>query len=290
MGKDVTNDIISQAQEFELRYDAYKVRLHEQRMKYRELNYFTTQQLLFLRKELAAIKRKANVDFPNFQVFALLEKIVPGISPSTLKGVLIEAGVIQESEQFEGGVSDQPPLPGNHLANNHQAADEQVQIEEKFELLLKSVEKLNYSEADRLALAALVDNWQNSEADLVIWCVQNNTNDDLIDDLCDQAKKNPLFRVIVKEVAGLESSESSEDSEEEDIRYLLYLGQPITSYTHESQIARSHTSYFLISFQKYLRYFFGILEVWKYIQFVRCENQSLQIFVLLHTFWQHKTN
>lgn len=260
MGKDVTNDIISQAQEFELRYDAYRLRLHEQRMKYRELNYFTTQQLLFLRKELAAIKRKANVDFPNFQVFALLEKIVPGISPSTLKGVLIEAGVMQESEQFEDEVSDQPPpWSGSHVVDNHQAADEQVEIEEKFELLLKSVEKLNYSEADRLALAALVDNWQNSEADLVIWCVQNNTNDDLIDDLCDQAKKNPLFRVILKEVAGLESSESSEDSEEEDIRYLLYLGQPITSYTHESQIARSHTSYFLIFFQKYLRYFLEFL-------------------------------
>lgn len=224
MGKDVIHDIISQAQEFELRYDAYRVHLHEQRMKYRELNYFTTQQLLFLRKELAAIKRSANIDFLNFQVFALLEKIAPGISPSALKDVLIEAGVMQESENFDDGVSDQPPLPGSHLVDYHQAADEQVEIEEKFELLLKRVEKLNYPEAERLALAALVNNWQSSEADLVIWCVQNNTNDDMIDDLCDQAKKNPLFGVIVKEVAGLESSESSEDSEEEDIRYLLFFG------------------------------------------------------------------
>ena len=225
MGKDVINDIISQAQEFELRYDAYRVHLHEQRMKYRELNYFTTQQLLFLRKELAAIKRSANIDFLNFQVFALLEKIAPGISPTALKDVLIEAGVMQESENFDDGVSDQPPLPGSHLVDYHQAADEQVEIEEKFELLLKRVEKLNYPEAERLALAALVDNWQSSEADLVIWCVQNNTNDDMIDDLCDQAKKNPLFGVIVKEVAGLESSESSEDSEEEDIRYsVLFFG------------------------------------------------------------------
>ena len=224
MGKEVINDIISQAQEFELRYDAYRVHLHEQRMKYRELNYFTTQQLLFLRKELAAIKRSANIDFLNFQVFALLEKIAPGISPSALKDVLIEAGVMQESENFDDGVSDQPKLPGSHVVDYHQAADEQVEIEEKFERLLKSVEKLNYPEAERLALAALVDNWQSSEADLVIWCVQNNTKDDLIDDLCDQAKKNPLFGVIVKEVAGLESSESSEDSEEEDIRYLLFFG------------------------------------------------------------------
>ena len=225
MGKDVINDIISQAQEFELRYDAYRVHLHEQRMKYREINYFTTQQLLFLRKELAAIKRSANIDFLNFQVFALLEKIAPGISPSALKDVLIEAGVMQESENFDDGVSDQPPLPGSHVVDYHEAADEQVEIEEKFELLLKRVEKLNYPEAERLALAALVDNWQSSEADLVIWCVQNNTNDDMIDDLCDQAKKNPLFGVIVKEVAGLESSESSEDSEEEDIRYsVLFFG------------------------------------------------------------------
>ena len=193
MGKDVINDIISQAQEFELRYDAYRVHLHEQRMKYRELNYYTTQQLLFLRKELAAIKRSANIDFLNFQVFALLEKIAPGISPTALKDVLIEAGVMQESENFDDGVSDQPPLPGSHLVDYHQAADEQVEIEEKFELLLKRVEKLNYPEAERLALAALVNNWQSSETDLVIWCVQNNSNDDMIDDLCDQSKKNPLI-------------------------------------------------------------------------------------------------
>ena len=216
--KDVINDITSQAQEFERRYDAYRVRLHEQRMKYRELNYFTTQQLLFLRKELAAIKRSANIDFLNFQVFALLEKIVPDISPSTLNGVLIEAGVMQDSSYSDDRVLDPQSLPGSHGVDYHQTADEQVEVEEKFELLLKSVEKLNYPEAERLTLAALVENWQGSDADLVFWCVQNKADDDLIDRLCDEAKKNPLFRVIVKEVTGLESSESSEDSEGEDSR------------------------------------------------------------------------
>ncbi|CAH3163087.1 unnamed protein product, partial [Porites evermanni] len=215
--KDVINDITSQAQEFERRYYAYRVRLHEQRMRYRELNYFTTQQLLFLRKELAAIKRRANIDFLNFQVFALLEKIAPGISPSTLKGVLIEAGVMQDSSYSDDRVLDQQSLPGSHVVDYHQTADEQVEVEEKFERLLKSVEKLNYPEAERLTLAALEENWQSSEADLVFWCVQNKADDALIDRLCDEAKKNPLFRVIVKEVTGLESSESAEDSDEEDV-------------------------------------------------------------------------
>lgn len=217
MGKNVMKYIESQRNEFERSYEVCKEHINQQRMKYRELNYFTTHQLLFLRKELAALKHKAATNTLNLQVYSLLEKVLPGIHPSALQDVLFETGIVSEIDRdhFSDDGSHQRSLPGDHEeVHDHRGADEQVQIAEKYETLLSNVEKLSYPESERLALAALVLGLEKTVAELVVWCVQNNTNDDLIDKLCDEAKRNPRFRDIVNEITGTESSQSSQDSDD----------------------------------------------------------------------------
>ena len=223
MGQNVINDIQTQSNEFERRYKTCKEHINSQRMKYPELNYFTTQQLLFLRKELAAMKQSAVMGHANLQVYLLLQKVHPDIHPSRLQEVLLEAGItaqIDHGEHSDGGF-DQVPRQGIQEVDDHGGVNEQLEIAQKYETLLSDVEKLGYPEPERLAVAALVAKWESKEAELVIWCVQNNTKDDLVDELYDEAKKNPMFRSIVNEVAGTESSHPSVDSEDDDKRYVL---------------------------------------------------------------------
>ena len=221
IGRNIINDIQTQSNEFERRYQACKEHINSQRMKYPELNYFTTQQLLFLRKELAAMKHSAAMNHGNMQVYLLLQKVVPDIHQSRLQEVLREAGITLgiDHDEYSGSASDQMSPQGNHEADDYGGANKQLEVADKYEALLSNVEKLGYPEPERLAVAALVANWDSKEAELVIWCVQNNTQDDLLDKLYEEAKKNPMFRSIVDEIAGTESLQPSEDSDDDDKRY-----------------------------------------------------------------------
>lgn len=227
LGIDVTNDITAQTEEFERHYQACKEHVNVQRMKHRELNYFTTQQLLFLRKELASIKSGAPLNVLSVQVYALLEKICTDIHPSTLLAALYDTGyVAQNEDNNDGSVSEQLPPPGIGIeVDNEQTAEQQLEIVQTYERLLKYAESLS-SDAERLAIAAIVYGCQNNvwgDADLVVWCALNKANVDLIDKLYSEAKSNPPFRSIVDEAVESESSQCSEDSDGDSIRYPLFV-------------------------------------------------------------------
>ena len=217
MGTNVINDIESQSGKFEQQYQACKEHINSQRGKYPELNYFTTQQLLFLRKELAALRQRSSMNYVSLQVYSLLEKVLPDIHPSTLQEILRETDIMsqydQDDDNSDGDVSGQVSMPNFQELDDRGPVDEQVEIAEKYETLLSTVEKLGYPETERLVVAALVAKWESPVAELVVWCVQNNGNDDVIDELYDEAKTTLRFSGIVCEE---ESSQSSQDSESED--------------------------------------------------------------------------
>ena len=221
MGKSVIDDIQSKRNEFERFLSTCKEHINSLRMKYHELNYFTTQQLLFLRKELAGLKHSATMNFLNLQVYSLLEKVLPGLHQSSLQDALLDAGILAPHLYHDNCSSDSgsrnayEPMPfSTQERNDHDTADEQ--IVERYELLYNHVVKLNYPEPERLAVAALVANLESTDVELVLWCVQNHSNNDLIDELYDDASDDPRFRGIVNQAAGsdLESSQSSQDSED----------------------------------------------------------------------------
>lgn len=221
MGKSVIGDIESKSKEFERCFRACKEHINSMRMKYHELNYFTIQQLLFLRKELAGLKQGTTMNFLNLQVYALLEKVLPDLHQSSLRDVLFDAGILtphldHDIYSDDGGsrnAYDQMSLP-TQGRDDERTPDRQ--IVEKYEHLLNYVENLSLSEPERLAVAALVAQWECSEAELVVWCVQNSTNVDLIDELYDNASGDPRFLGIINQATGSdrESTQSSQDSEE----------------------------------------------------------------------------
>ncbi|XP_078382607.1 E3 ubiquitin-protein ligase rnf213-alpha-like isoform X3 [Oculina patagonica] len=220
MGKSVIDDIQSKRNEFERSLSICKEHINSLRMKYHELNYFTTQQLLFLRKELAGLKRGATMDSLNLQVYALLQKVLPGLHQSSLRDALFDAGILKphldQDTCSDDGVSwnaREPMSLSSQERDDHGTADQQ--IADKYKKLLNHVENLNYSEPERLAVAALIADLESTDVELVLWCVKNNANSDLIDKLYDEALDDQRFRGIVNQAAGsdLESSQSSQDSE-----------------------------------------------------------------------------
>ena len=227
LGVDVTNDITAQTEGFERHYQACKEHVNVQRMKHRELNYFTTQQLLFLRKELASIKSGTLLNALSVQVYALLEKICADIHPSTLHAALYDTGYVAQNEDSnDGSVFEQFSPPGIDIeVDNEQTADRQLKIVQTYERLLKYAESLS-PDAERLAIAAVVYGCQNNvwgDADLVVWCALNKANVDLIDKLYSKAKSNLPFRSILDEAVESESSQCSEDSDGDNIRYPLFV-------------------------------------------------------------------
>jgi len=219
MRNDVIADIESKSREFERRFNACKEHINSLRMKYHELNYFTIQQLLFLRKELAGLKHSATMNSLHLQVYALLEKVLPGLRRSSLQKALLDFGIFTPRLDDDNYSDDAASRnTSEEMSSFSQESEDQrtgdQQLSEKYELLLNRVEKVHFTEPDRLAVAALVENSEDSEVELFIWCFQNHANSALIDELFDRASDDPRFRGIVNQdgESDLESSQSSQDS------------------------------------------------------------------------------
>ena len=221
MGKNVIAEIESKSAEFEGCISTCKEHINSLRMKYQELNYFTTQQLLFLRKELAGLKHNATMNSLHLQVYALLEKVLPGLHRSSLQTALLGAGIFTPHLLDDTYTDDaasrnaREQVPSCIQEREDQRAVGQ-QVVEKYEQLLDNLETLDYSEPDRLAVAAIFENLKGTEAELVFWCVQNNGNSDLIDKNYGKALDDPRFSGIVSQDAesDLESSQSSQHSDD----------------------------------------------------------------------------
>ena len=221
MGKKVIDEIESKSAEFERCFRACKEHINSLRMKYHELNYFTTQQLLFLRKELAGLKHGATMDSLHLQVYALLEKVLPGLHRSSLQTALHDTGIFTPHLDDDNFSDDAASMNSSEQMSSciQEREDQRTrdqQLIEKYKVLLQNVETLDYPEPERLAVAALVANPERSEVELVLWCVQNNGNSDLIDENYDKASDDPRFREIVSQDAesDLESSQSSQDTDD----------------------------------------------------------------------------
>ena len=219
MGKRVLADIQSKSKEFDHRYKECKKHINSLRKKYHELNFFTIQQLLFLRKELAGLKYSSTTEYLNrLQVYSLLEKVFPGIHKSLLQEVFQDAEILSpDFGQFSDGdtLGDTTQITSLLSQDGKDNSIDEVQIIEKYESLLGNVESLSHSEPERLAVAALVNNWESKETDLVLWCLQNMGDSDLVDELFERASGDPRFRNIVdqnieSDVEWMQLSQSSD--------------------------------------------------------------------------------
>ena len=164
--RSLTDDLEEKSEQMEHCLQQWKDELHAKRMMYSELNHFTTRQLLVLRRQLAEVQRRGpkTVDSIPLKVYNLLESVLPGLEPVILKSVLIS----------------QP----SHV--------------EMFQTLVSKLESIGYpEEAEQIAIAALNSCKEASETDLIVWCVKNARNKDVIDKSYSEAFRDPRYLALI---------------------------------------------------------------------------------------------
>lgn len=97
-----------QAKEMEEELRIWEDEVQKARKEYYELNYYTTMQLLTLRKELGKLKTSGQ-SHVNPHVLTLLQSISTEISPPCVCKVV--KGVAIEEQRETGGIIDQPKWP-----------------------------------------------------------------------------------------------------------------------------------------------------------------------------------
>ena len=164
--RSLTDDLEEKSEQMEHCLQQWKDELHAKRMLYSELNHFTTRQLLVLRRQLAEVQGRGPkaVDSIPLKVYNLLESVLPGVEPVILKSVLISQS--------------------SHV--------------EMFQTLVSKLESIGYpAKAEQIAIAALNSCKEASEEDLIVWCVKNAGNKDVIDASYSEALHDPRYLALI---------------------------------------------------------------------------------------------
>ena len=122
------------------------------------------------------------------EVYNLLESVLPGIDPATLKSVLIVCGICSQEDGQDiirsfGASSKRQRLK---LSKELQPSNREI-----FHSLVAKLELLGYSE--EVAVAAMISCKDASEADLIVWSVQNGNKEDLISAKFLEAQNDPTY-------------------------------------------------------------------------------------------------
>lgn len=193
--RSLVNDLMNESEQMEQCLQQWKDELHAKRLRYSELNHFTTRQLLFLRSKLAVVQGRGPraVDGIPLEVYNLLESVLPGIDPDTLKSVLTFCGICsQEAGQNiirSYGATNKRQQPSDNLDTPSKKL--QPSNIEMFQSLVAKLELLGYSE--EVAIAAMISCKDATEADLIVWSVQNGNDEDLISAKYSEAQNDPRY-------------------------------------------------------------------------------------------------
>ena len=239
-GESIADELATASTALEDCYYKWKQKVSNARKEYQELNFFTTQQLMLLRKELAAACRSSQLHVDNLQVLTLLESVRPSLDSEHLKAATQRAfkdtGLLDQSRGVGALPSftltprqgDFDPRESLHQNNNYTSkrpfavgAMSQVQAapvkkkttkkNSKLRRFLNAAEDEGYSE--QVAVSALASLGVDAdEDDLLLWCLKESDDADL-ESLYEEAMSNPL---ILQEIYTEGSSDCSERHLEEN--------------------------------------------------------------------------
>lgn len=191
------DDLMNESVQMEQFLQLWKDELHTKRLRYSELNHFTTRQLLFLRSKLAIVQGRGPraVDGIPLEVYNLLESVLPGIDLATLKSVLTFCGICSQEDGQDiirsYGTSSKRQRPSDNSHRSKLSKELQPSNKEMFQSLVAKLELLGYSE--EVAIAAMITCKDATEADLIVWSVQNGNNEDLISAKHSEAQNDPRY-------------------------------------------------------------------------------------------------
>ena len=225
-------------------YTNWKKKVSDARKEYKELNFFTTQQLMTLRKEIATVCHSNDLIMSSIQVLALLESVRPNLTSEQLKSAIERAFKDTEILENARGTAELPSffhVPSqdemvtrrsvfdnkNYLGATSSTATSVSQVQpasvkksrpketSKIQSFLNAATDDGYSE--QIALAALASLGVDAEEDdLLLWCLEKADEAD-IEALYEDAKKDPM---IAREVFPEEVESAELEMQAEDLRYV----------------------------------------------------------------------
>ena len=225
-------------------YTNWKKKVSDARKEYKELNFFTTQQLMTLRKEIATVCHSNGLIMSSIQVLALLESVRPNLTSEQLKSAIERAFKDTEILENARGTAELPSFfhvpsqdemvtrrsvfdNNNYLGATSSTATSASQIQpasvkksrpketSKIQSFLNAATDDGYSE--QIALAALASLGVDAEEDdLLLWCLEKADEAD-IEALYEDAKKDPM---IAREVFPEEVESAELEMQAEDLRYV----------------------------------------------------------------------
>ena len=243
-GKSIAKELDKESSYMEMCYKNWKKKVSDARKEYRELNFFTTQQLMTLRKQIATVCHSKDLAMNNIQVLTLLESVRPGLTSEQLKSAIERA--FKDTELFENlrGTAELPLFThvpsddemvtrksmfdnNNYFGTSSSTATGPCQVQtasvkkpkpketSKIQSFLNAAADDGYSE--QIALAALASLGVDAEEDdLLLWCLEKANEAD-IEALYEDAKQNPM---IAREISSSEEESIDQDVPAEDFGYV----------------------------------------------------------------------
>ena len=230
-GESIANELAAESTSMENCYSNWKKKVSDARKEYRELNLFSTQQLMLLRKEIASVCYSEDLLVSNLQVLTLLESVRPNLVTDLLKSAIERA--FRETELLDKakGTADLPSFTQVHLeaefGTRSSASDNNIygistssstvasaspikkpkpKVTSKIQKFLNAAADDGYSE--QVALAALASlGLDADEDDLLLWCLDEADDAD-IEGLYEEARQNPI---IAREVFSAGDEMQTED-------------------------------------------------------------------------------
>ena len=244
-GESIAKELDEESSFMETCYKNWKKKVSDARKEYKELNFFTTQQLMTLRKEIATVCHSNDLAMNNIQVLTLLESVRPNLTSEQLKSAIERAFKEKELLENARGTAELPSFAhvpsddemvtrksmfdnNNYLDTSSSTATSTCQVQttfvkkpkpketSKIQSFLNAAADDGYSE--QIALAALVSLGVDAkEDDLLLWCLEEADEAD-IEALYEDAKKNSI---IAREIFPEEVEFIDLDVPTEDFPYVI---------------------------------------------------------------------
>ena len=215
-GESIANELAAESTSMENCYSDWKKKVSDARKEYRELNFFTTQQLMLLRKEIASVCHSEDLLVSNLQVLTLLESVRPNLDTQQLKSAIKRAfretelldkakgaadlpSFTQAPSEVQFGTSKSPFGNNNYMTSSSTVASKspikkpkpKPKVTSKIQKFLNAAADDGYSE--QVALAALASLGTDAdEDDLLLWCLAEADEAD-IEALYEEARQNPII-------------------------------------------------------------------------------------------------
>ncbi|XP_022803330.1 E3 ubiquitin-protein ligase rnf213-alpha-like isoform X2 [Stylophora pistillata] len=244
-GKCIAKDLEDESKGMETCFFNWKKKVSDAREEFRELNFFTTKQLMMLRKEIATVCHSSGLDISNIQVLALLESVRPNCTSEQLKSAIQRAFKDTDILDNIKGTAELPTfssVPLQYEMVTRRSVFEKVSSStgistfpvqvasgkkpktrktSKIQSFLNAAADKGFSE--QIALAAMASLGVDAEEDdLLIWCLDDADEADL-EALYEDAKQNPIIARAVFSKAvdsadqGLQAEDLSANESESDM-------------------------------------------------------------------------